>query len=62
MTSERVFRTAIAAIEKELVQLKQAAKGHRDFGMPVPENLDRRINNLKGQATALRKLRDGENR
>ena len=46
---------AIEAVEQELVAAKREAKEFERLGLPVPGHVERRIENLKGAAIALRK-------
>lgn len=52
------MEAVVAAIEHRLVQAKREADGYRRRQLPVPPYLERRIENLKGAAVAMRKRED----
>lgn len=52
------MEAVVAAIEHRLVQAKREADDYRRRRLPVPAYLERRIENLKGAAVAMRKSGD----
>lgn len=58
--SEDVNQVAVAAVEKKLVDAKREARDLETRGLPVPGYLTKKIENLKGAATALRGGKIGE--
>lgn len=58
--NEDVNQVAVAAIEKKLVDAKREAKDWEGRGLPVPDYLTKKIENLKGAANALRGGKVGE--
>ena len=51
---------AIRLVEDELVGAKREARDYEERGLPVPDYVTKKIENLKGAAVALRKGVQGE--
>lgn len=53
--SNEMTLIAVEQVEKKLVDAKREAKAYEERGLPVPDHVRRKIENLKGAAMALRK-------